>query len=1390
MSPPEYFERTRIEARRRWDSLEADPILAAPWYQLFKQVQSPKHVVSELLQNADDAGATNVTIKVEGNTFVFSHDGEDFTEEHFSSLCRFGYSNKRVLHTIGFRGIGFKSTFSLGNTVQLKTPTLSLHFDRKRFTEPIWDGENTEETNITNIIVEIIDETRRKELLSNIDAWQKNPVSLLFFKSIKQLNIGDRQVYCVDCCAGPVLRSERYLVNDAEMSEIIVFSSDEEYFPEEALAEIKNEKLYERDIEKVIDFPPCKVDIVLGLKGQLFTILPTGVLTDLPFACNAPFIQDPARLKIKDPSISPTNRWLLERIGKLASAAMLGWISNNTLDIKERSKAYALMPDELTSTGTVSDSCHLIVAEAFYTALKNERYILATDGTVVDVDTAFSVPPILYKIWNAKDISQIIQEGYAPLLSGEVKEEYRLKMIRRNWIKEVKKLAILNCLTEVHPNRPSTNEKILTLWLYLLPEITKPWIFSKSIALKVLPVRNQPTLFCLEESIKINKSNSLLSDQDWQFLNRFLNIIDEEWIHYLQSIISENSEKNSFASRERSEQVAIVINTFGLDNSSSTDLLIELVAKKLFDSQLTSHKEYFRLTQIAALLSANVPKGFHYVTKDNLFHSIEECIIQDTSLVEQFIPEKYRNMHTISDRYTSEFISCTPLQWNEWLRSEKSCVRTFPLPIEQYRIEYIKHKLEAEFKNRGYSLPFIYPYGKNRFYIKDFDFNEEFWKFWNNLAKENSNIWAQIMRELLSLPEKILAEHSCSFAFQYHSSNAFKEILAKPAKATWIFKFSELPCLIDNNGQARIPRELYARNQATEALLGIEPFVDKMLDCESNHKFLDMLGVAFTPLSLDGILERLRILTNATDIPKREIENCYRRLDSYIQEASTDDLEKLKNAFETEKLILNNLDEWVNSSGVFLHANDEDAPGAPLIRESVHELALWERLRIPTRPDFEFVIKWLGTLPNNQTLNESDLKRVCSILARHGSRIIEECGSVLNLMGEWVPLDSIQYWISKTSETPFSHLYEGIRRKTADLRSLPEGFILPSGLDSCRSLIEVIENRINPTIESIAEKAIAVPWINTCGGFLERVLLEGLEMVKEENILKLAKRMARTRVAELVTIKSTPYLDGTPVGTPKQMEAVWIDEILCIVMMKDARKAKVLPKEFGNTFQNQEIADAIVYCCDRTEQTIRDYFESNFHLAPVSYNQLVEGQKEANKLQTEDTSFWKKPNLEGNPADFGDVHGKVEDPSSTMEIETSGVVEHHPVHPEHKVIPLIERFATASGFFKVSDQKYKHPDGESIIKNLESRFPWELVDESGNRIKSYYPKECCLRAGSIEIPADVWNLLEEDPIHYSLILIEADRTSFEYTGELLIKLKQKGDITLFPASYTILAKDR
>ena len=159
MRPPEYFKRVWSDASNRWDQLDHDPVLAGPWRQLLIQVKSPRHVVSELLQNADDAGATDASVEINNGEFVFSHNGEDFNEEQFTSLCQFGFSNKRTLHTIGFRGIGFKSTFSLGSEVRLVTPTLSVAFREKRFTEPAWTESSGTANGRTEVRVVIQNQT-------------------------------------------------------------------------------------------------------------------------------------------------------------------------------------------------------------------------------------------------------------------------------------------------------------------------------------------------------------------------------------------------------------------------------------------------------------------------------------------------------------------------------------------------------------------------------------------------------------------------------------------------------------------------------------------------------------------------------------------------------------------------------------------------------------------------------------------------------------------------------------------------------------------------------------------------------------------------------------------------------------------------------------------------------------------------------------------------------------------------------------------------------------------------------------------------------------------------------------------------------------------------------
>ena len=66
------------------------------------------HFVYELLQNAEDAGATKISFKQYADRLEVLHDGHPFTEENLAGLCDIGKSDKvNNLNQIGEFGVGF-----------------------------------------------------------------------------------------------------------------------------------------------------------------------------------------------------------------------------------------------------------------------------------------------------------------------------------------------------------------------------------------------------------------------------------------------------------------------------------------------------------------------------------------------------------------------------------------------------------------------------------------------------------------------------------------------------------------------------------------------------------------------------------------------------------------------------------------------------------------------------------------------------------------------------------------------------------------------------------------------------------------------------------------------------------------------------------------------------------------------------------------------------------------------------------------------------------------------------------------------------------------------------------------------------------------------------------
>ena len=875
---PAFFEPIRQRASQRWEQLESDPELAGPWHLLFKQVQSSRHILSELLQNADDADATEASVCIEDGAFIFTHNGEDFTEEHFASLCRFGYSNKRALHTIGFRGIGFKSTFSLGKRVELFTPTLSVVFDQDRFTEPKWVNGSLETGDLTTVRVAISDDHRRAEVEKNLQEWLKSPVSLLFFKHVRRIQIGDSELHWGSLGPGPVHNTEWPALHGDDDESFLIARSDPEPFPEEALAEIRQERML--NIEEDAEFPACVIEIVLGIEGRLFVVLPTGVKTALPFASNAPFIQDPARLKIKDMETSPTNRWLLQRAGKLAAEVMLEWLRQSSSDPIERARAYDLMPDVDHDDSSLEGVCGKIVEKAFAEVIEGQKFLLTDDGQLTASKKSIIIPEAILDVWPSAQATVLLDEDGRPALSRHVSAKNRAKLLSWDDIEEIDEMGVLDALQGKHLPKPKSWRHLLNLWAYIAPVITGYLYHGREEGLCIVPVQGKEVLYAADEVARLGEKKLLPSDDDWQFLGDRLSVLNQNWLRYLteQRRLAEKNDDNELS--ERVDAAYAVLEAISLDETSDTGKVIDQVAADFFTQKTVTLVDTIRIAQIAAKLGAGIGEKFCFVCQDRLPRPVEKTILFDVDgTLDLLLPEEWKKSHILHPDYLKKFTSCTREEWLRWVSSGRSGLHTF-LPFTGTIIRWLSRvKVDNELKRRGFLGRFEPRYKKPWFHINDWDFEEDIWKFWETIAEEDSFVWGKIAEKILIEPDRFWSGNLSATVTEEATNGRTSRVIRNGLAPSWIFKLREKECLQDTHGVFRKPEELLRRTAETEALMDVEPFIHALLDNETSRPLLKLLGVGDVPTGPDRLLGRLQALAESENPPAHEVEKWYRRLD-------------------------------------------------------------------------------------------------------------------------------------------------------------------------------------------------------------------------------------------------------------------------------------------------------------------------------------------------------------------------------------------------------------------------------------------------------------------------------------------------------------------------------
>ena len=85
------------------------------------------HYALELIQNAEDAGASAITFIFDKERLVVVNDGDVFQPDDVDAICSVKPGRKK--NKIGFFGIGFKSVFNITNTPQLVSSSFNFKIE-------------------------------------------------------------------------------------------------------------------------------------------------------------------------------------------------------------------------------------------------------------------------------------------------------------------------------------------------------------------------------------------------------------------------------------------------------------------------------------------------------------------------------------------------------------------------------------------------------------------------------------------------------------------------------------------------------------------------------------------------------------------------------------------------------------------------------------------------------------------------------------------------------------------------------------------------------------------------------------------------------------------------------------------------------------------------------------------------------------------------------------------------------------------------------------------------------------------------------------------------------------------------------------------------------------
>ncbi len=456
------------------------------WQSTVDKYAEPDHFVYELLQNAEDQEATEVTFELRQDRLIFCHNGDTsgvgnlFSRDDVTNITGIGNSSKpEQANKIGRFGIGFKSVFVITDRPEIysRLENIPFAFAIERLVVPIaLDVQELDsEQRLTRFILPFRAD-RAREMHTIIEAKLRSlgADTLLFLEHLTSIAWSAEAEYGTYLCQRDWMPGTAWKTGRCVLTGEAVLSDTNNYdektyllFNKPASVEGADRKLTARiafRLEKDIiipepDMPPVNV------------YFPTEERVGLKFRLHAPFLLTDNRANIK--SQEKVNHELVEVCAELLSESLpqlrdMGLLSVSCLNC---------LPIQETQ---FSGSIFLPLHGAIQNTLKSERVIPILNGDFAKAEQIkIADTAAIRSLLNSKQLSELFKsDSDVYWLSSEITEAEETSVLRK-YLQQVVGIGIVTAPSFADRFDLQFIEKQSDEWLAafygFLTELTSLW---------------------------------------------------------------------------------------------------------------------------------------------------------------------------------------------------------------------------------------------------------------------------------------------------------------------------------------------------------------------------------------------------------------------------------------------------------------------------------------------------------------------------------------------------------------------------------------------------------------------------------------------------------------------------------------------------------------------------------------------------------------------------------------------------------------------------------------------------------------------------------------------------------------------------------------------------